>query len=97
MSVGGTATTTNGVSRDDGFSFNFIVAELGQQQQAIKGGDDKEGFVLVATDENTIAYSKQAIRTGDIAKIPAKDGNNPEKEGKDEKEETPDKDDNTRV
>lgn len=95
MSVGGTATTTNGVSRDDGFVFNFIVAELGQQQQAIKGGDDKEGFVLVATDENTIAYSKQAIRTGDIAQIPARDGNNPEKEGKEEAEQ--DKDDNTRV
>lgn len=93
-----TATTTNGVSRLDEFEVCGAVVTLGKNKdmQAVKGGDDTEGYVMVATDAVTIEHSKTAIRNGQPAQIPAKDGENPEKEGKEVKEETPDRDEGTR-
>lgn len=95
---GETAVTPNGVSRLDEFEVCGAVVTLGKNKdmQAVKGGDDTEGIVLVATDAVTVEYSKVAIRSGAPAQIPAKDGENPEKDGKEEKIETPDKEDNTR-
>lgn len=95
----GTATTTNGVSRLDEFEVCGAVVTLGKNKdmQAVKGGDDTEGYVMVATDAVTMEYDKGVIKNGPNAQIPAKDGENPEKEGKEVKEETPDKDENSRV
>ena len=92
-----TATTTTGVSRLDEFEVCGAVVTLGKNRdmQAVRGGDDTEGYVMVVTDASTVEHSKTAIRNGQPAQIPAKTGNNPEKEGKEEAEQ--DKDDNTRV
>ena len=52
----GTATTTNGVSRLDEFEVCGAVVTLGKNKdmQAVKGGDDTEGYVMVATDAVTV-------------------------------------------
>ena len=93
-----TATTTTGVSRLDEFEVCGAVVTLGKNKdmQAVKGGDDTEGYVMVATDAVTIEYGKTAIRNGQPAQIPAKTGENPEKDGNNDREDTPDIDDNSR-
>ena len=94
---GDTATTTNGVS-SFGFEVCGAVVTLGKNKdmQAVKGGDDAEGYIMVATDAVTMEYDKGVIKNGPNAQIPAKDGENPEKDGKEGKEETPDREDGTR-
>ena len=99
-----TATTTTGVSRLDEFEVCGAVVTLGKNKdmQAVRGGDDTDGYVMVVTDDIKAEHSKTAIRNGQPAQISAKTGNNPEKEGKegkegkDEKGAKQDKDDNTR-
>ena len=93
-----TATTTIGVSRLDEFEVCGAVVTLGKNKdmQAVIGGDDTEGYVMVATDAVTIEHSKTAIRNGQPAQIPVKTGENPERDGNNDREDTPDIDDNSR-
>ena len=92
-----TATTTNGVS-SLGFEVCGAVVTLGKNKdmQAVKGGDDTEGYIMVATDAVTMEYDKGVIKNGPNAQIPAKIGENPEKDGNNDREESPDIDDNSR-
>ena len=92
-----TATTTNGVS-SLGFEVCGAVVTLGKNKdmQAVKGGDDAEGYLMVATDAVTMEYDKGVIKNGPNAQIPAKIGENPEKDGNNDREESPDIDDNSR-